>query len=185
MAAGKWPGSQFSYEVEVEDLSSQYDPNFHRQMGVEADVVLRVGMMLMGAGTSGYRVLRGMKRSARALGFDHLDANVGLTQITCTFHRGDSFRTVIARTHSPAVDASRIEALEDLTHNHLYSGITAEELSGMLDSIESDVKKTLERVGPIHGGRGRVRGVCVPEFLPSASGRARGAGGIRGAVCAL
>ena len=39
-------------------------------MGVEADVVLRVGMLLMGAGTSGYRVLRGMKRSARALGFD-------------------------------------------------------------------------------------------------------------------
>jgi len=141
MAAEKWPGSQLSREVEVEDLSSQYDPNFHRQMGVEADVVLRVGMMLMGAGTSGYRVLRGMKRSARALGFDYLDANVGLTQITCTFHRGDSFRTVIARTHSPAVDASRIEALEDLTHNHLYSGITAEELAGMLDSIESDVKK--------------------------------------------
>ena len=59
MAAGKWPGSQFSYEVEVEDLSSQYDPNFHRQMGVEADVVLRVGMMLMG----GWHI--GLSRAAR------------------------------------------------------------------------------------------------------------------------
>ena len=64
------------------DVSQQFDPEMHRQMGVEADVVLRVGMLLMGAGTSGYRVLRGMKRSARALGFDHLDATVGLTQIT-------------------------------------------------------------------------------------------------------
>ena len=108
-------------------MPQQFDPEMHRQMGVEADVVLRVGMLLMGAGTSGYRVLRGMKRSARALGFDHLDATVGLTQITCTFHRGEYFRTVIARQHSPAVDASRIEALEDLTHNHLYAGITAQE----------------------------------------------------------
>ena len=77
-------------------------------MGVEADVVLRLGMLLMGAGTSGYRVLRAMKRSARALGFNKLDATVGLTQITCTFHRGPLFRTVISRQHSPAVDASRI-----------------------------------------------------------------------------
>ena len=82
-----------------------------------------------------------MKRSARALGFDHLDATVGLTQITCTFHRGEYFRTVIARQHSPAVDASRIEALEDLTHNRLYAGITAQELAAMLDVIEFGVKK--------------------------------------------
>lgn len=122
-------------------MSQQFDPELHRQMGVEADVVLRVGMLLMGAGTSGYRVLRGMKRSARALGFDHLDATVGLTQITCTFHRGEYFRTVIARQHSPAVDASRIEALEDLTHNRLYAGITAQELAAKLDVIEFGVKK--------------------------------------------
>ncbi|MDO5032240.1 threonine/serine exporter ThrE family protein [Corynebacterium sp.] len=110
-------------------------------MGYEADVVLRLGMMLMGAGTSGYRVLRGMKRAARALGFDRLDANVGVTQITCTFHRGRDFRTVVSQQHSPAVDASRIEALEDLTHRHLYYGMSAEEIDGMLDEIESHVRK--------------------------------------------
>lgn len=115
------------------------------RMGYEADVVLRLGMMLMGAGTSGYRVLRGMKRAARALGFDRLDANVGVTQITCTFHRGREFRTVVAQQHSPAVDASRIEALEDLTHHRLYAGITAEELTEMLDSIESTVVKRWNR----------------------------------------
>lgn len=115
-------------------------------MGVEADVVLRLGMLLMGAGTSGYRVLRAMKRSARALGFNKLDATVGLTQITCTFHRGPLFRTVISRQHSPAVDASRIEAIEDLTHNRLYAGITAEELSAMLDQIEHDVRKRWGRI---------------------------------------
>ena len=130
-------------------MAQQFDPEMHRQMGVEADVVLRVGMLLMGAGTSGYRVLRGMKRSARALGFDHLDATVGLTQITCTFHRGEYFRTVIARQHSPAVDASRIEALEDLTHNRLYAGITAQELAAMLDTIEHNVKKRWGGLTPV------------------------------------
>ncbi|GAB6951087.1 threonine/serine exporter family protein [Corynebacterium simulans] len=111
------------------------------RMGIEADVVLRLGMLLMGAGTSGYRALRGMKRAARALGFSRLDANVGVTQITCTFHKGRAFRTVVAQQHSPAVDASRIEALEDLTHNRLYAGITAEELDAFLDDIESRVRK--------------------------------------------
>ena len=53
-------------------MAQQFDPEMHRQMGVEADVVLRVGMLLMGAGTSGYRVLRGMKRSARALSLIHI-----------------------------------------------------------------------------------------------------------------
>lgn len=125
-------------------MSSRPSTDYIR-MGYEADVVLRLGMMLMGAGTSGYRVLRGMKRAARALGFDRLDADVGVTQITCTFHRGRDFRTVVAQQHSPAVDASRIEALEDLTHNRLYSGITAEELSAMLDAIESTVIKRWNR----------------------------------------
>lgn len=127
-------------------MNAHFDAEAHRQMGVEADVVLRLGMLLMGAGTSGYRVLRAMKRSARALGFNKLDATVGLTQITCTFHRGPLFRTVISRQHSPAVDASRIEAIEDLTHNRLYAGITAEELSAMLDQIEHDVRKRWGRI---------------------------------------
>ena len=43
-------------------MSSRPSTDYVR-MGYEADVVLRLGMMLMGAGTSGYRVLRGMKLS--------------------------------------------------------------------------------------------------------------------------
>ncbi|AZA10679.1 threonine/serine exporter family protein [Corynebacterium gerontici] len=109
-------------------------------MGVEADAVIRLGMMLAGAGSSGYRVMRAMKRAARALGFDSLDATVGITQITCTVHKGHHFRTVIARDHNPAVDASRIEAIETLTHN-LHHSITAEELNEALDAIEHQVIK--------------------------------------------
>ena len=117
----------------------------YRRMGIEADAVVRLGMLLMGAGTSGYRVMRAMKRAARALGFDKLDLVVGIVQITSTFHRGNTFRTVISRQHNPAVDASRIEALEDLAHNRLYPGITAEELEAMLDDVEYRVRARWNR----------------------------------------
>lgn len=110
------------------------------QMGLEADAVIRLGMMMTGAGTSGYRVMRAMKRAARALGFDALDAVVGINQITCSFHRGHHFRTIVARSHNPAVDASRIEALETLTHQ-LHRRITAAELNAELDRIEANVTK--------------------------------------------
>lgn len=116
----------------------------YRRMGIEADAVVRLGMMLMGAGTSGYRVMRGMKRAARALGFDRLDLVVGILQITSTFHRGDAFRTVISRQHNPAVDASRIEALETLTRQ-VHPGMTAEDLNAELDKIESDVRARWSR----------------------------------------
>ena len=49
-------------------MAQEFDPAMHRQMGVEADVVLRVGMLLMGAGTSGYRVLRGDETQRASFG---------------------------------------------------------------------------------------------------------------------
>ncbi|ATV80075.1 Hypothetical protein BFF97_01334 [Corynebacterium pseudotuberculosis] len=113
------------------------DRNQYR-MEMEADAVIRLGILLMSAGTSGYRVTRAMKQAARALGFDRIDAVVGITQITSTFHRGDNFRTIVARAQSPAVDDSRIEALESLS-NSLYRQITAEDLNSALDKIVNNV----------------------------------------------
>ncbi|WP_236881108.1 threonine/serine exporter family protein, partial [Corynebacterium mastitidis] len=113
-------------------------------MGVRADAVLRLGMMLMGAGASGYRVIRAMKRAARALGFVGLDAVVTVTTITCTFHDGAEFRTVVSHQRHLEVDASRIEALQTLSHR-LRPPMTARELNAELDAIESAVRK---RWGP-------------------------------------
>lgn len=113
-------------------------------MGVRADAVLRLGMMLMGAGASGYRVIRAMKRAARALGFVGLDAVVTVTTITCTFHDDAEFRTVVSHQRHLEVDASRIEALQTLSHR-LRPPMTARELNAELDVIESAVRK---RWGP-------------------------------------
>ena len=110
------------------------------QMGEDADAVLRLGAMIMAAGTGGYRVIRAMKRAARALGFDRVEAVISVNNITCSFHKGEHFRTIVVNRDNPAVDASRIEALENLSH-HMGSSYTAEELHRELDQIEQRVGK--------------------------------------------
>ena len=107
-------------------------------MGVEADAVLRLGLLMVAAGTGGYRVIRAMKRAARAMGFDRLDAEISITSVVCTFHRGMFFRTVVATQPAPVVDASRIEALEHLTH-HLPNRMSANALTMCLDDIVHSV----------------------------------------------
>lgn len=107
-------------------------------MGLAADAVIRLGRMMISAGTGGYRVMRGIKRTARALGFDRVDVDVTVNSITCTFHMGEQFRTVVSSQMLPGVDASRIEALEDLTHN-LRHYTTAADINARLDAIEADV----------------------------------------------
>ena len=110
------------------------------QMGEDADAVLRLGAMIMAAGTGGYRVIRAMKRAARALGFDRVEAVISVNNITCSFHKGELFRTIVVNRDNPAVDASRIEALENLSH-HMGSSYTAEELHREVDQIEQRVGK--------------------------------------------
>ena len=110
------------------------------QMGEDADAVLRLGAMIMAAGTGGYRVIRAMKRAARALGFDRVEAVISVNNIPCSFHEGELFRTIVVNRDNPAVDASRIEALENLSH-HMGSSYTAEELHRELDQIEQRVGK--------------------------------------------
>lgn len=122
----------------AESSTTSIDPMSQHRMGVEADAVIRLGLMLMNAGTSAYRVMRAMKRAARALRFDQLDIVVTVNTITCTFHRGESFRTVVAHQHHVGVDASRIEAIENLAHN-FSQGYSAAELNAALDGIEQKV----------------------------------------------
>ena len=72
------------------------------------------------------------------MGFDRLDAEISITSVVCTFHRGVSFRTVVATQPAPAVDASRIVALEHLTH-HLPNRMNANALTMCLDDIVHSV----------------------------------------------
>ena len=113
--------------------SHERDPH----IGVDADAVLRVGELLLSAGTGAYRVIRAMKRTARSLGFDRFDASVTMTSIRFTGRRGNNFRTEVSTLKKYGVDSSLIEAIEDLTH-HLPAEITAEWVHDKLDAIEGN-----------------------------------------------
>ena len=108
----------------------------HFGMGVEASTALRFGSMMLTSGAPAYRVIRAVKRCARALGFDYADVIVGLDTLTCTFHRGERFRTLAAVLPVPGVNASRMEALETLSRRDLHHYVTADEVNDMLDDIE-------------------------------------------------
>lgn len=109
-------------------------------LGIDGEEVLRLGAMMMAAGAPAYRVIRAMKRAARALGFTQLDAIVSVSSLVVTIHRGGYFRTIVYKHDSPGIDSSRIEACEHLTHN-LPAQITSNELRSRLDDIENHVAK--------------------------------------------
>ena len=106
------------------------------RMDAEANTCLRFGVLLLAAGASGYRVIRAVKRCARSVGFDNADVIVGFNTISCTFRRGEQFRTAVADVPLPGVNASRIEALETVAHSLLQSYRTPEVIGAALDEIE-------------------------------------------------
>ncbi|MCS4490361.1 threonine/serine exporter family protein [Corynebacterium sp. ES2794-CONJ1] len=106
------------------------------EMGVEADQIMRLGTMLLCSGTGGYRVVRAMKRAARSIGFDDLAVVVNIDSLVCTFYKGSEFRTLVSSNAVLAINSSRIEAIEDFTHNRLHHPITLGELQATLDWIE-------------------------------------------------
>lgn len=108
----------------------------HAEFAAEANTALRFGILLLNSGAPGYRVIRAVKRCARSLGFDNADVLVGFNTISCTFHHGEEFRTVVADVPLPGVNASRIEALDSASHSLLQSYHSAAEINAVLDEIE-------------------------------------------------
>ena len=108
----------------------------HVDFAAEANTALRFGVMLLSAGAASYRVIRAVKRAARSMGFNRADVVVGFNTISCTFHHGQEFRTVVADVPLPGVNASRIEALETAAHSLLQDYHTADDINAALDEIE-------------------------------------------------
>ncbi|VEI02599.1 Inner membrane protein YjjP [Acidipropionibacterium jensenii] len=109
-----------------------------RQFIDDTEAVVRLGSMLLSAGTGSYRVKRAMERAAATLGMDRHDASVGLTEMSVTAHRGDNFRTVVREVYRVRVDSSRIESLEYLSR-HLPNPCNAAALEAELDRISRTV----------------------------------------------
>lgn len=101
--------------------------------------VIRLGSLLLAAGTGGYRVKRAMQRAAFALGIDRFDASVTLTNITATAYSKDSYRTLVSEAPAIGVNASRIEALESISRD-ISQGITNADLNARIDHVVKWVK---------------------------------------------
>lgn len=104
------------------------------QFMARADAVLRFGELMLGAGASSARVRDSMERIARALGLDHLECRVGMTDIVMSAHRGGIYRTRVAEVGHIAVDAGRITELRRLVHD-VADGVTVAALQRELDRI--------------------------------------------------
>lgn len=106
------------------------------QFMARADAVLRFGELMLGAGASSARVRDSMERIATALGLDHLQCRVGMTDIVMSAHRGAIYRTRVAEVGHIAVDAGRITELRRLVHD-VSDGVSVVQLQAELDRIQS------------------------------------------------
>lgn len=105
------------------------------QLIQRSDVVLKAGIMMLGAGTSGLRVRELMQAVAGSVGIRRLFAAISFTSITLTVGRGRIFRTQVAEIPNPGVNAHRIALLQAMG-NSLPKHATAGEIEARLDDIE-------------------------------------------------
>ena len=118
-----------------------FDEHFHedalepKHLVRRANVVLRAGILMLGAGTSGLRVREVMQAVARTVGIGNIRAQVTFTDIVLTVQRRGTFRTQVGEVRKPGVNAHRIDLMQRLGQN-LPERATVAEVDAMLDDIE-------------------------------------------------
>ena len=100
-----------------------------------SDVVLKAGILMLGAGTSGLRVRELMQQVATTVGVQQLHADISFTSITLSVRRRNTFRTQVAEIPNPGVNAHRISMLQNLG-NALPERATVAEVDAQLRAIE-------------------------------------------------
>lgn len=127
--------------MENEPPEPDFDEHRHedalepRHLIRRSDVVLRAGIMMLGAGTSGLRVREVMQAVARTVGIRRIKAQVTYTDIVLTVQRRGIFRTQVSEINAPGVNAHRIAMVKDFAQN-LPERATVAEVDAMLDRIE-------------------------------------------------
>ena len=100
-----------------------------------SNVVLRAGILMLGAGTSGLRVREVMRSVAGTVGLRQLQAQITFTDITLTVRRRSTFRTQVGEVAAPGVNAHRIAMIKEFAEN-LPERATVAEVDAELDRIE-------------------------------------------------
>lgn len=160
------------------DLSSQAA---HERLAHQTAVVLRMGMMMLAAGASSYRVKDSMAELARAVGIERIHAQVTYTEISLTSYANNTFRTEVVEQRTLGVNSQRIDALDHFISVLPDRDLLVEEAHRGLDRIEA--KKPLYPVAlsSLYSGlacagfaflnRGGVS-ECVAVFMAALLGQA-------------
>lgn len=98
------------------------------------EIVMRAGLLMLGAGTSSLRVTEVIRAVGRALELDSISARVSFTDIGLTTSKDGIYRTQVAGIHVPGVNANRITMLHRLARE-LPIPSTPEQVSAALDEI--------------------------------------------------
>ena len=143
-------------------------------------VVMRVGVLMLRAGTVSFRVEQAMTRVALAFGVDRLDAYVTFTGITASIHRGRQHYTQIARVSGVAVDMNRLSAVE-LLSKHISTGTSPTQVAMALEKIEHlpggySVPFVGFVVAIACGAFASIQGGGITEFVCASVGSAFGFG---------
>ncbi len=127
------------------DVHPAFDEHEHedalepRHLIRRSDVILRAGILMLGAGTSGLRVRQLMRAVAHTVGIRKIRALVTYTDIVLTAQRRGTFRTQVSEVPAPGVNAHRIAMLQKLTTT-LPKRATVAEVDAILDEIEATPK---------------------------------------------
>ena len=97
--------------------------------------VARFGALMLRAGDTAFRARDWMGTLARRLGLDQLSAQLSLGSVIATARRGEEWATTVGEVGAPAVNASRIGALEALARDARL-GETPGDLASRLSAIE-------------------------------------------------
>ncbi|WP_435299190.1 threonine/serine ThrE exporter family protein [Timonella sp. A28] len=102
-------------------------------------LVVRVGRVLLTAGSGSYRVKSAMRSVGAALGMTSIHAQVTINEITATCHRGSIYRTEVAQTATIGVNSDRIRDIQNYCDNlpPADSEISGEDLAVRLNEVEA------------------------------------------------
>ena len=81
------------------------------------ELVMRAGLLMLGAGTSSLRVDEVMRAVGRSLDLDTVSARISFNDIGLTTSKDGIYRTQVAQVPGPGVNADRIAAMQELVRD--------------------------------------------------------------------
>lgn len=138
IAARRIPARTLSaYHGLVKEIqNAQRNFEKHSRLAHQSRAVLRLGMMLLSAGASAYRVKHSMQKLALALGVEDTHTTVTFTEITLTCYAGGTFRTETAEQRIMGTNAARIDELVSWVET-LPPAILVEDANEQMDGFSA------------------------------------------------